>query len=334
MSEIIVANERYNQAVELHNNIMLNGSIAAQALATMCHDLKVMRDEKLYKEMGFEKFEEYCEEKVGIKSRQAYTYISTYEKLGQNVIEKHAHIGITKLELLSAINPVDRIEILENEDLGDMSVSEVKELVARNTEQAEQLSLLNDELEDKKTREEDLEEQLLKLREENKELKERPIEVSSKPTDEEISKLRQDIEKEITEQAEQKAKTELEEKYKKKIDKAKESATKEANANKQKEIDEAVKKAVAESNEKLLKEKVELVRTLASSKNEMLRLENELKTADTSTQKVNIYFTALQDTLNNLLTTVKEIENKEQKETLKSAVTSALSNVIETVKKV
>ena len=98
--------------------------------------------------------------------------------------------------------------------------------------------------------------------------------------------------------------------------------------------DEAVKKAVAESNQKLLKEKEELERTLASSKNEMLRLENELKTADTSTQKVKIYFTALQDTLNNLLTTVKEIENEEQKETLKSAVTQALTNVIETVKKV
>lgn len=334
MSDVIVSNERYNQAIELHNKIMLNGSVAAQALASMCHDLKMMRDEKLYKEMGFEKFEEYCEQKVGIKSRQAYTYISSYEKLGQSVIAEYAHIGITKLELLCALDPVHRIDVLENEDLGDMSVSDVKELVARNTTQAEQLSLLEGELKDKKTKEEELEEQLLKLQKENKELKERPIEVNASPSDEDISKLRQELEKEITEQAEQKAKKELEEKYKKKIDKAKADATKTANENKQKEIDEAVKKAVAESNEKLLKEKEELERTLASSKNEMLRLENELKTADTSTQKVKIYFTALQDTLNNLLTTVKEIENEEQKETLKSAVTSALSNVIETVKKV
>lgn len=244
MTDVITVNSREVQALELHNKIMLNGTLAAQALASMCHDLKVMRDEKLYKEMGFEKFEEYCEQKVGIKSRQAYTYISSYEKLGQNVIAEYAHIGITKLELLCALDPVHRIDVLENEDLGDMSVSEVKELVARNTEQAEQLSLLEGELEDKKTREEDLEEQLLKL----------------------------------------------------------------------------------------LKEKEELERTLASSKNEMLRLENELKTADTSTQKVKIYFTALQDTLNNLLTTVKEIENAEQKESLKSAVTQALTQVIETVR--
>ena len=64
-------------------------------------------------------------------------------------------------------------------------------------------------MEDKKTREEDLEEQLLKLQKENKELKERPIEVNASPSDEDISKLRQELEKEITEQAEQKAKTEL-----------------------------------------------------------------------------------------------------------------------------
>ena len=80
----------YNEAVELHSKIMANAELAAGALLEMCQGLKEMRDKELYKALQMETFDEYCESKVGIKARQAYTYISTYERLGSSVLQSNA----------------------------------------------------------------------------------------------------------------------------------------------------------------------------------------------------------------------------------------------------
>lgn len=118
--EITTVNEseRYGQALLLHQKIMASGNIVQQALVDICRDLKTMRDEKLYKDLGFESFDSYCEEKVGLKARQAYTYISTYERLGAGTIKENAELGITKLSLLSSMNPVDRAEALDSGEEG------------------------------------------------------------------------------------------------------------------------------------------------------------------------------------------------------------------------
>ena len=73
--------ETYKTAVQTHQRILANGEICAQSLLEICKDLKKMRDEKLYEEFGYAAFDEYTEKAVGIKPRQAYTYISTYERL-------------------------------------------------------------------------------------------------------------------------------------------------------------------------------------------------------------------------------------------------------------
>lgn len=80
MSEIISVEAReitdYEEAFRTHQRIMANGTIAAQALFEVCKDLKHMRDEKLYAALGYENFEDYCEQMAGIKSRMAYNYIT------------------------------------------------------------------------------------------------------------------------------------------------------------------------------------------------------------------------------------------------------------------
>lgn len=127
-------------AFATHSRIMANGQIAAQALAQVCRDLKTMRDDKLYLEMGYETFDDYVQDAVGLKKRQAYAYIAAYERLGADFIEEHAAAGITKLELISQIDSLERDEFLEQHDVEETSVRELKELVEQYKKRIEQLT--------------------------------------------------------------------------------------------------------------------------------------------------------------------------------------------------
>lgn len=140
----IPADKRAAAAQELHERILGDAGRVVIALCDLCEKLKVMRDEKLWKEMGAESFEAYVEEQVGIKSRQAYNYIAAYERLGRTVLQSNAHLGITKLQLLTEVSDVRRSEFMESHDLEGMSVREIKELVAKSKQQAEQISLLQE----------------------------------------------------------------------------------------------------------------------------------------------------------------------------------------------
>ena len=50
--------ERQNRAAQLTQRIMANGKIAASSMIEMGRDLKTVRDERLFTEMGYENFEE------------------------------------------------------------------------------------------------------------------------------------------------------------------------------------------------------------------------------------------------------------------------------------
>ena len=134
-------------AQDLHERILGDAGRVVVALCDLCEKLKVMRDEKLWKEMGAESFDAYVEEQVGIKSRQAYNYIATYERLGRTALQSNAHLGITKLQLLTEVSDVRRAEFVEEHDLEGMSVREIKELVAKSKQQADQISLLQETVE-------------------------------------------------------------------------------------------------------------------------------------------------------------------------------------------
>ncbi len=331
MKEITVTTEdRNKQAFVLHNQIMVNGTLATQYLLNMCKDLKTMRDEKLYTELGYNDFGEYCDKAVGIGSRQGYTYIQSFEKLGANIIEENSHLGITKLSYLAQMNPVDRIQVLESGELENMSTREVKELVEKSNAQSEQLSLLTEERDDLQSENEDLEELVQKLKAENEELKNKPTEISSEPSEEKIAEIRAEIQAEYDEKydanmkaAVKAAKAEEKEKTAKQISKAKEEAKKEADANKAKEIADAVKKAKADAKA----ESKELEETVANLKAETAELEKRLKASDGDTQKFLIYMQSFQDYLNKALSIVNGLE-KEQKEKMQTAITDVLKKIL------
>ena len=102
---------------------------AASAMVSLCESLKRMRDTKGYESLGFKNFEDYTEKACGIKKRQAYNYIQTYERLGGSFLQSNAQLGITKLQLLTEVCAVDRYDFVEDNDLENMSVTEVKKLV-------------------------------------------------------------------------------------------------------------------------------------------------------------------------------------------------------------
>lgn len=128
------------KAYDTHARILANGQVMARALVDVCHDLKTMRDEGLYTELGYDTFEEYAEQACGIKQRQAYSYISAYEKLGQKYMADHADLGITKLELISQISSYEREEFTADVDLESATVRELKAEVERYKKQTEQLT--------------------------------------------------------------------------------------------------------------------------------------------------------------------------------------------------
>ena len=138
---------RYQEAMELHAQILASGNTAAQALVEFARLLKKMRDEKLH-EVWSQTFEEYVEERVGIRQRQAYTYIKAYEDLGPRLMGEQAGLGITKLELLSHVSPFEREEVIENNDLNEMTVAEMKKLVEELNFKGEQLTFANEKIEE------------------------------------------------------------------------------------------------------------------------------------------------------------------------------------------
>lgn len=302
MNELSIS--RQEQAALIHNRILANGQIAAQALVAMCKDLKQMRDEKLYEELHYSSFEDYAEQACGIKQRQAYSYIAAYERLGADYIEQNAELGITKLELISQVSSYEREEFLESVDVEDVSTRELKDEIQKWKNQVEQLSLLNKDLErESGEKGEDLmyaKNELKEAREEIERLKSEKNESKGTEPDAEaiikaiavakaedaelISKLKQQVK-------EEKAKVKSAEDDKKSaVKEAKEKATKEAN--------ERIDKLVAESKEKDEK----LQEALKAAK---------VAGADEDTIAVRILFNDLQSTANELKNHISSIKEKD-----------------------
>lgn len=151
MNEIITAEAGESalpasaRAIQITERIRANGRTAVNAVCAIGEDLRTMKIDGLYTELGYEDFESYAEKEFDLKRRQAYQYISVYEKLGKEFVQSNAQLGITKLALLATANPEDRTEVMESGDVGGMTTRELEELLEKYKQQGEQLSLLQEE---------------------------------------------------------------------------------------------------------------------------------------------------------------------------------------------
>lgn len=164
----------YAKAVDLDRKIKVSAQLAQQSLYDMCMGLKEMRDSKLYKELGYSEFNDYCTAELGATDRTTYKYISIVENLSENLV-KSTSLGTEKLYLLAKLDEPQREEIQQTTDLESTSVRELKARIAELKSIADKsqgtISQLESELESKKNSITALEEQV-------EELENRPIEVA------------------------------------------------------------------------------------------------------------------------------------------------------------
>ncbi len=295
-------------ALDTHNSIISAEHTIAEALILLCTNLKKMRDEQLYKSLGFEKFEEYTEQACNIKKRQAYNYIQTYEDLGSDFLQSNAQLGITKLQLLTEICAFDREEFVEENDLEGMSVTEIKKLVEEHQQRGEQLDMLTTKCSDAEQDLEDKDKLIAELQAENKELRSRPVEVAVQEPSQ------ADIDKAVTVRTEalkaefENEKKELEAQSEAKIKEAIKKATDKAEKKCQKIIDEQT----AEIRDNLENEYKEKIASAEAEKAEALKKAEEIartldKNADADLVTASLYFTEAQKQLESFVRATQKI---------------------------
>lgn len=123
--ETVVMPNEYDlarQADELVNNGM---KLAQIGVSQMCRGVKMMHDGKLYKQFGFQNFEEYCQSK-GFSKKHGTRLVKIAEMLEQEnkngtPVSHFENLGITVLGLLATLEPEQRQELAETVDLETVS---------------------------------------------------------------------------------------------------------------------------------------------------------------------------------------------------------------------
>lgn len=179
----------YVKAVNLNYHIKAAAQVAQQSLYEMCKGFKEMRDSKLYKEIGYRTFEEYCENEVGISRFMAYKYVSVAEIKN---VESIQQIGVTKLSILAKLDELQQAEIINKTDLENTSVRELEQqirqiraekdkAVADKSAAEAEASAAAQQAKSLEKAKNALAQQIAALEAEIKELENRPVEVAVEP---------------------------------------------------------------------------------------------------------------------------------------------------------
>lgn len=187
----------YIKAAELDRRIKTSAQLAQQSLYDMCMGFKEMRDSRLYKELGYSDFGDYCEKETGFTPRSAYRYISIAENLPSDFVTPVSQIGVRKLYLLSTLSEEERTQVTENTDLENTSVRELEEKVKQLKIKADKADMLSHRLEDMNNicdtiskQRDKADRRIRQLETEIKELENRPIEVAVETDSKEVANLK------------------------------------------------------------------------------------------------------------------------------------------------
>lgn len=123
----VVQGEIVENPQDIHKRICDNFDIVEKSLYEICVDLKTIRDNKFYNQLGYDTFESYCLECFNIKRRQVYNYISIAENLSSEFVQPVAQIGMRKLYCLSRLTDEERTELLESTDIEHTPVKQVEQ---------------------------------------------------------------------------------------------------------------------------------------------------------------------------------------------------------------
>ncbi len=221
--ESIAVTEQYTEAYNLNVKIHTSMQAIQQNLYDMCSALKKMRDGKLYKELGYQNFEDYCENEAGITRSQAYKYITIIEKLPEDFVLPVTQIGMRKLYLLTALTDDQREELTQTVDLENTTVRELKEQISILQSQKESAEADAEQARDAVREAEEAKErtrltlkgmldkrieQVHKLEAQIKEMENKPQDVAVVDNSEEIDRLNAEIER-LRQQINEKPDTQL-----------------------------------------------------------------------------------------------------------------------------
>lgn len=184
----------YIRAAELDRRIKTSAQLAQQSLYDMCMGFKEMRDSRLYKELGYSDFGDYCEKETGFSRMNVYNYIRVAEKLPQDFVNSSLQIGVKKLTLLAKLSDEERTELTENTDLENTTVKELKAKIDILQNERDRAMESNAEashqvfMADKKVLE--MKNKVTQLEAEIKDLESRPIEVAVETDSKEVANLK------------------------------------------------------------------------------------------------------------------------------------------------
>lgn len=319
--------ELQREAVETHYEIRKNAEITANALTEFCKGLKKMRDKKLYAELGCETFEEYAKKFFGLAQRQAYNYIQALENLGEPLLQSNANLGITKLKILSEIPRLECAEFIENNDVAEMSVRELKEAVEKATATEEQLTFVTEENEKLKKEVDELKEDRELINE-----YERTIEDLKQKLKEEIEKPVATVQRELSPEEIEKLTKNAVDAERKKFEKEKANEIADALSNlknKLKESEEKGKKQLEEVERKYKdiissteKDKADIAAKLSEVE------KNSKVSANPDVLKFSVIYKAVQENIAELKKIVKSVDEETAKR-LREALSAVAKNLKE-----
>lgn len=125
---IEVMSVEYSQAVQA-DDLVNNGLKLAQiGIAQMCTGVKMMHDDKLYKQFGFKNFEEYCQSKGFTKQygNQLVRIAKMLEQENGNSSFHFEKLGVKKLYQLAMLEPEQRDELAQNVDIETASTRDIE----------------------------------------------------------------------------------------------------------------------------------------------------------------------------------------------------------------
>lgn len=243
MQEQQVMSVDYTKAVTLTRHIKANAQAAQESLWEVCKGLKEMHDGKLYKELGYQHFKEYCENELEVTDRQARNYIYIADSFSDEERKSISALGTTKLLLLAKLDEPQREEVQQNVDVEAVSVRELKKQIAALNNEAAKQRKLREELVDENNQmsnrisalladNDEAKDTIQSLEQQLEELEERPIDVAVQtlPDDEEIEKLTAQFKEDLAkhEKGTERRLEELRQHYRKELKEQYDRLTKEA----------------------------------------------------------------------------------------------------------
>lgn len=163
----VIVPDDYSRAVTLTRSIIANAQAAQQSMWEVCKGLNEMKERKLYKEIGYSTFEDYCEQEIGITRRQGQKYAAVAALDGKSTSD-FEKIGIEKLYLLAKIDDEQREQITGSVDVESVTVRDLKAQIDALKHQNDQTEAALKDAEDRAQRWcDDAEEKRQKIEEQN-----------------------------------------------------------------------------------------------------------------------------------------------------------------------